>query len=418
MPEPELRGAEREVPVTHAIDVLLVEDNPADARLVEETLRDASAGFGTNFRLSWVDRVSEGLRRLGDGGTDVALLDLTLPDARELEALVAVRAHVPHIPVVVLTGLDDEELAVRAVREGAQDYFVKGQLHSGLLARAIRYAIERGRELAVQDQLLARERAARSEAIAANQAKSDFLAMMSHEMRTPLNAIIGYAELLTIGIAGPMTEAQRDYVGKMDASSRHLLTLISGLLDMSKIDANQLEVRSDTARGIDAIRYAVTLVEPQARSGQLAIHLPPPDIYVPSYRGDEERVRQILVNLLSNAVQFTPKGGEITIRAGRSDRQSRDITPSARGPWIYISVEDSGVGIAPEKLDTVFEPFVQVETGYTRTHGGAGLGLTLSRRLARLMGGEILARSTPESGSTFTLWLPSADAAPLPPSND
>ena len=395
-----------------SINVLLVEDNPADARLVEEALRDAPSAF----RLSWVNRMADGLRHLRRGETDVALLDLSLPDAHGLEALTAVRAHVPNVPVVVLTGLDDEELAVRAVRDGAQDYFIKGQLHSGILTRAIRYAIERGREHALQDQLLAREREARAEAIAADKAKSDFLAMMSHEMRTPLNAIIGYAELLDMGIAGQLSPSQQQYVHRMDVSGRHLLSLINGLLDLAKIEADQLTVEVGTARCGAAIRHALALVEPQARARGLQVVSECAAADTMIYRGDRDRVHQILINLLSNAVQFTASGGRIMITCVQQERPSAGPGHPSGGLWARIAIHDTGIGIPPEHLDAIFDPFVQIQTGYTRTHGGIGLGLAISRRLARLMGGDITVESALGIGSAFLLWLPlaaSGDGAPV-----
>jgi signal transduction histidine kinase len=392
------------------INVLLVEDNPADARLVKEALRDAtSAATGTSaaFRFEWVNCLSDGLRHLSAGDTDVALLDLSLPDARDLEALLRVRAHVPAVPVVVLTGIDDEELALRAVREGAQDYFVKGQFDGGNLARAIRYAIERGRDHAVQDQLLARERTARAEAIAANQAKSDFLAMMSHEMRTPLNAIIGYAELLEMGLGGALAPEHYSYIERVATSGRHLLSLINGLLDHAKIEANELTLHMGTSRFRDVTQRVIVLVAPQARARRLEIvsgRAAGSDV---AYRGDRERVQQILVNVLANAVQFTDAGGQITLTCGRKEQPTPAATESPDGPWAYIAVTDTGIGIPADRIDAIFEPFVQVETGYTRRYAGIGLGLAISRRLARLMGGDLTVRSVPGEGSTFYLWLPS-----------
>jgi len=396
------------MPSSLPINVLLVEDNRADARLVQEALRDATEALGSpGFEVAWVDRIAEGLRHLTGAGADVTLLDLSLPDARGLEALTAVRAHMPHIPVVVLTGLDDEELALRAVRQGAQDYFVKGELQGATLARAIRYAIERARELAVQDQLLLRERTARAEATAANHAKSSFLAMMSHELRTPLNAIIGYTELLTMGIAGGLNDTQQDYIQRVDASSRHMLTLVGDLLDLAKIEANQLDIRIGAAHAADAVRHAMSLVELQAAARDLTITTGCDDTSL-RYRGDEERVRQIIVNILANAVRFTDPGGRIDIACAPARQPPAHAIVAPATAWVSIGIRDTGVGIAPERTESIFEPFVQGEAGYTRTHGGTGLGLTISRRLARLMGGDIVMRSTPGVGSEFVLWLPAA----------
>jgi signal transduction histidine kinase len=259
-----------------------------------------------------------------------------------------------------------------------------------------------------RERQLARERAGRAEAEAASQAKSDFLAMMSHELRTPLNAVLGYAELLELGMAGPMTDAQRDHLTRIQASGRHLLGLVNEVLDLARVEAGQLTVRPSPALADDAVAAALALTRPMAASRGLTVQVDRPADAPACYVGDEARVRQILVNLLSNAVKFTSPGGRITIDYGIADRPDEAARVQAGSAWAFFRVRDTGIGIPPEKLETIFAPFVQVEAGHTRSRDGSGLGLTISRRLARLMGGDLLAASTPGSGSTFTLWLPAA----------
>jgi signal transduction histidine kinase len=246
--------------------------------------------------------------------------------------------------------------------------------------------------------------ALRLEAEAASNAKSDFLAKMSHEIRTPINAMMGYAELLQMGMSGPVNDAQEKQLGRIRASGDHLASLINEILDLSKIEAGRMSVRSVDAKAVDAVEGALTVVRPLA--GHKGVNLPPHidgDADV-EYHGDPQRVQQILTNLLSNAVKFTPAGGRLTVRCDTGHLPTASAENGNR--WACISVCDTGVGISAEDIDRIFHPFVQVDTGYTRTQGGTGLGLTISRNLAQLMGGDITVESRLGKGSTFALWLP------------
>ena len=280
---------------------------------------------------------------------------------------------------------------------------------------------ERKRVEEVRDQALEVARAAREDADAANQAKSQFLATMSHEIRTPINAIMGYTDLLDAEVSGPLTPAQRNQLGRIQASNRHLLTLINDILDLSKVEAGEMRTLAVPLRLRDTALAALSLIEPQAAAKGIEVQEEVACREDAAYVGDEDRVRQILVNLLSNAVKFTDSGRQIIIRCRVVDRPVRDARVDGSGPWAAIDVEDTGIGIPASQLGTIFDPFVQVDGAYTRQRGGTGLGLAISRRLARLMGGDITVRSVPEQGSTFTLWLPAVPreeettpAEPLP----
>jgi signal transduction histidine kinase/DNA-binding response OmpR family regulator len=270
--------------------------------------------------------------------------------------------------------------------------------------------------------LYAAERQARESAEAAARAKTEFLATMSHEFRTPLNAVLGYAQLLELGVLGPNTPAQQAHLERLQASARHLLGLIDDVLDVAKVDADRLAVRRDTLLTGAVVAAAVAVVQPQATTkGVRLMDLGAGDPGV-LYLGDEHRVRQVLVNLLANAVKFTPSGGEITLTCGTAKEPDPGVwrgaprakpSPGTEGPeqageWAFIRITDTGPGIAPELLGRLFEPFVQGDPALTREHGGTGLGLAISRRLARLMNGDVVARSQPGTGATFTLWLPAA----------
>ena len=247
---------------------------------------------------------------------------------------------------------------------------------------------------------------ARAAAEAANRAKSGFLATMSHEIRTPVNAILGYQDLLELEIGGPLTRAQREYLERARTSGRHLLSLIDDILDLSRMEADRVVVEPTAVRVGAVVDSALALVAHQAEERGVVI-----DDSVSGHAAavacwaDEDRALQILVNLLSNAIKFTAPGGRVVVSAGLSDRPTGIADAAGPGPWCYVRVEDTGEGIAADRLEAIFEPFVQADMSHTRVHGGTGLGLAISRRLARLMGGDIVGTSTLGVGSSFFLWL-------------
>ena len=253
---------------------------------------------------------------------------------------------------------------------------------------------------------LAYEREARLEAEAASRAKSEFLAIMSHELRTPLNAVLGYAELLELGISGPVTDKMREQIGRIRISASHLLGLVNDLLDLAKVEAGRLQVSSGPASAAGTVAAAMALIQPQAAARGIELVVLPASEPPPVYLGDDERVRQIMVNLLSNAVKFTEPGGKITVEILSPRTPGPDTRLPVVRSYVTFTVTDTGRGIPEDKLLSIFDPFVQAESGHSRSREGSGLGLTISRRLARLMGGDLTVQSEVQKGSTFTLWLP------------
>ncbi|MBB4637266.1 ATP-binding protein [Longimicrobium terrae] len=234
---------------------------------------------------------------------------------------------------------------------------------------------------------------ARAEAEEANRAKSEFLANMSHELRTPLNAIGGYTELMELEIHGPVTTGQRDMLQRVQAAQRHLLTLINDILSYARLEAGRVEFDLEPLSARRVLGSLDALIAPQAASKQIAYQVLECDGEL-RFMGDEERVRQILVNLVSNAVKFTEAGGRVVLRC------------DADAEWGYLRVEDNGRGVPAEKLESIFDPFTQVDRRLDQPQGGVGLGLAISRDLALGMGGDLTAESTLGQGSTFTLRLP------------
>lgn len=256
-----------------------------------------------------------------------------------------------------------------------------------------------------EDELLRARKAAEAatrEARDANEAKSLYLRSVSHEIRNPINALLGYADLLELGAGQPMGDRQMEYVERVRKVARHLLTLVNDLLDLAKIESGAMSVDAKESAIGTAAGAALAMVEPQAAAQGIDLLRSGDDSL--RYLGDHDRVIQILLNLLSNAVKFTASGGRVELAWDRVEGPVDGGTTVGEGPRIRMWVTDTGAGIAPESLERVFEPFSQIEQ--TETGKGTGLGLTISRQLARLMGGDLTVRSTPGEGSTFTLWLP------------
>jgi signal transduction histidine kinase len=308
------------------------------------------------------------------------------------------------LPIIVLTV--EGELS-RVIPPGVATLASRGNVM--MLERPVRVATlvtvlrtalrARQRQYDLRDYLselqAARDAANQARAVAesANRAKSEFLAVMSHELRTPLNAIGGYAELIELGIRGPVTPDQRKDLERIQRSQHHLLGLINGVLNYARLESGNVRYEVTDVPVDELLATCEALVAPQARAKRLKLIVPPCPASL-TVRADHEKVQQIVLNLLTNSIKFTDDGGRIEMTC-REDEES-----------VAINVSDTGRGIAPDKLAAIFDPFVQVDARLTRTHEGVGLGLAISRDLARGMRGDLLVESTPGKGSTFTLRLP------------
>jgi len=492
------------IKVKEPIRVMIIEDDPGDARLLEEYLRDA---FGTRVCCETVPRLADAKERLSSNSFDVVLLDMMLPDSWGPDAVNDLLSVKADIPIVVTTNLKDPSSALQCLESGAQDYLNKSEITPELLERTVRYALERStlqrsirgernRLQAILDSLpdglyivdrryniryinsaLKKEfgspgelkcfeyirgrtapcedcgvravfegervsweyvspfdrryavssvpfvdsdgemcalvifrditersrmeeaiRLERDRAQVASRAKSAFLASMSHELRTPLNAIIGFARVLSRENFGKLNKTQKEHIRYILDSAEHLLRLINDVLDLSKIEAEKLTVSQKPFDLGRLLRSAVKLVADHAKKRNItfSVEIAP---RLGRLKGDEVRVRQVVCNLLSNAVKFTEPGGEAGLEA------------HAEGDRAVITVWDTGIGIPPDKLEAIFDPFVQVSEGRTRTHDGTGLGLAISKRLVEMHGGTISVVSTPGKGSRFTVVLPGLEPA-------
>lgn len=457
-----------EVSRHYPVNILLVDDRPENLLALEAILEP----LGENLVLaaSGQDALSQSLRQ----EFALVLLDVSMPDMDGFETARRIkgRRKSAATPIIFLTANSpDDRLILRGYEAGAADYLLKpltpdvvrskvavfadlyrsrenARTSAAEVARAQAAALEAQegqkrlsavltarkqaeaeRDLALHQAVEAREAAehAQEDAETANRGKSEFLATMSHEFRTPLNAILGYTQLLNMGVLGDVTPEQHDHLQRLRASGVHLLGLVNDILDLSKIEGGRVQVSRETGLVSEVVRGAKALVGPLAVAR--GIRYPEECEGDPgtSYVGDPDRVRQILVNLLSNAVKFTSPGGQVALSCGLATHGDPGARLVGSGPWTYLRVTDTGIGIPAEQLVRIFEPFVQAKAGYTRSEGGTGLGLAISRRLARLMAGDITVQSEVGKGSTFTLWLrgATADAHPttaeypaLPPSVD
>jgi signal transduction histidine kinase len=369
----------------HRLRALLVEDNLADARLTRALLDEANPG---GFELVHVPTLQQGLEHLAVAEFDTVLLDLSLVDAQGLDTVRRLRQEQPRVPIIVVSGLDDEEVAIEALHNGAQDYLVKGQGDGHLIARAMRYAIERKR---TEWQLTE----ARDLAEAASEAKSAFLANMSHELRTPLNAIIGFSEIIAGELFGAeASELYRQYAGHINGSGRHLLKLVNEVLDVSKFIAGQLDLDESIVDLASLLDECATLLEVQLGKKHLVLDLLLPGD-LPPLTADPLRLKQVLLNLLSNAIKFSDTAAAVEVAIALT--QTGNLT---------IAITDHGVGMRPEDIPTALEPFRQIDRKPGRAQEGTGLGLPLAKMMVEKHGGSLSLTSELGVGTTVCVMIP------------
>ena len=466
--------------------ILLIEDNPGDTRLIREMLAELGQ---VKYQLECADQLSKGLECLVKGGIDIVLLDLGLPDSQGLDTLGELIAQTLAVPIVVLTGLDDDTVGVQAVRQGAQDYLLKADVHSKLLQRVIDYAIERfhaqrelqryvrrlesaearfrkmieenadgivimdrngtvvfvnpsaeslfarkaedflgeqvgypivagettevdiihnGGELAIvemrvvetewEDEVaylaslrdITEHRQAHEALVELDRAKSEFISNVSHELRTPLQSIRGFTKLMLMGKV-PDPETQKEFLSIMERESKHLSGLIEGLLDMSRLESGRFQIQKQRMSIENIISDAIGNFYSLASERGVVIHM---DILsaLPEMEVDGERLGQVMFNLLSNALKFSPDSGDVTVKA------------EVKNSDLMVQVSDCGIGIPNEVMPYLFQRFYRAKDPMAR--GGTGLGLYISKHIIEAHGGHIWVESKLGEGSTVSFTLP------------
>jgi two-component system, sensor histidine kinase and response regulator len=368
--------------------VLLIEDNPDDACLLREALDEAKE----QIQLVHVGQLEDAAKLLGQESFQIILLDLSLPDSQGIETLVRVQGQAPSAPIVVLTGLDDDNIALQAVRAGAQDYLVKGEIDARNLLRAIRYASERKQAYEEMARLAA-------DLTRANKAKDEFLNVMSHELRTPLSIVLGYSSMLREEQLGPLTEGQEQGMSVIQRNSKELLTMIDSMMDAVKLESGSMILEEESVSPVELLAdMKLTYGLPTDKNIHLEWNV---SDMLPLLWTDARKLRQILTNLIDNAIKFTDEGSIVI-----SAEANLVADDGCDGRCIDFSISDNGIGIPPEECDNIFNRFYQVDSSATRSFEGVGLGLYIVKSFTEMLNGRVSVSSEVGNGSTFTVQIP------------
>jgi signal transduction histidine kinase len=362
--------------------VLLIEDNPGDADLVRLRLLEGNS----SVEVSCATRLADGLASMAKCPPSVVLLDLNLPDSHGAETFRKVLEKADGVPVVILSGQDDEVMAMKALHQGAQDYLVKGDFTSQQLEHVMRYAVERqalirSLEMARQQQL---------------EFKNQFLSHVSHELRTPLTCIHQFVTILLDGLAGEINPEQRDHLGTVLNSVYQLQAMIRDLLEATRAESGKIRIEPRCISAGAILQHAVSMMAASAKEKQVGLKIEL-DTKLPLIYADPDRVLQVLINLIDNAIKFTPSAGSIVVETSILDGDAS---------MVYVSVTDTGRGIDPKARALIFERLYQDPRSADSNRAGLGLGLFIARELVELHGGHIWASSEVHGGSRFSFTLP------------
>jgi signal transduction histidine kinase len=362
--------------------VLLIEDNPGDADLVRLRLIEGDPAA----QVECVTRLADGLASMAKRQPSVVLLDLNLPDSRGADTFHKVLEKAPGVPVVILSGQGDEILAMKALHQGVQDYLVKDDITSSRLEHAMRYAIERQ----------ALTRSLEMSRLQQLEFKNQFLSHVSHELRTPLTCIHQFVSILVDGLAGDINPEQRDHLETVLNSVHQLRAMIRDLLEATRAESGKILIERRCIALGDLIRQAVSMMAATAKERQVDLKVGL-DTRLPLVYADPDRVLQVLINLIDNAIKFTPPGGSVQVKVRVVEGDPN---------MVNLSVTDTGRGIALEAKALIFERLYQGPNSVGNNRAGLGLGLFIAKELVELHGGRIWMVSEIANGSTFSFTLP------------
>ncbi len=381
--------------------VLLVEDNFADAELVQDSLEKAREA---SFNVEHVEQLTPALARLALGGIDVALVDLTLPDSSGMATYQAIRAAAPNVPIVVLTGLEDEQIVIEMLHQGAQDYLLKSEMEPKLLARSLRFAIERQRtaeleicigQLAAARTLLEKKNSRLSKLYRTAQ---EFVENVSHEFRTPLTVIKQYTSLVKDGVVGVVSAEQMQMLAVVEDRADDLNTIVDDMLDVSNLEAGLLVIKRTNCQVTEILANVWPALERKAAIKKVRLDLEI-DPNLPAVFCDPEKAGRVLINLVTNALKFCGQPGSVRLNC-QLETEGRDIR---------LRVNDNGNGISSENLRAIFRRFKQLGKPVRSSTKGFGLGLNIAKELVEMNLGRIMVESQVGQGSTFSFTLPRAD---------
>lgn len=377
-----------------ATRILVVDDEPEIRSLLSRALTQMG-----DYEVEVAEDGQEALRKVEGDSFDLVLTDLKMPKMDGLELIAEVAKRRPEILMVVMTGHGTIESALEAMKRGASDYLAKPLNLNELLFRIQKVLEEKNRFVSLRDYATELERA-NQELRRIDQMKSEFVSVASHELRTPLSAIKNAVQLVLKRKAGDINETQAKFLSMAERNIDRLTNILNDLLNLSRIESGRIPLKFEELDLKGIVESTVSSFRPQAegKSIRLAAGVPGD---LPTVYGDREKIEQVLVNLIGNALKFTPEGGEIEIGAERVPAQDEE-----HGGMVAVSVRDTGIGIPQEHLKSIFKKFYQVEGSLQRSVGGTGLGLAITKGLVELHHGSIWAESHPGKGSTFTFTLP------------